>query len=401
MRVELCSVISALAGVILGAMASPAHADWPNFRGPNHDGISDERGLKTAWTETLPAVWEREIGSAFSSFAAVGDRIYTCGTADKQQVLYCLNAETGDVIWQKGFDGEYQDSSGGNGARATPTVDDGRVYILGALGRLLCADAKDGREIWSKQFGYKPQWGYAGSVLIHGNLAITAGGGDDGAIAAFDKKTGEPIWKCATDAVGYATPYPFSFNGRDYVVGFMATTVIIADLKDGREVYRMPWQTDWNVNAASPLFHDGHLFLSSGYKTGCALLRLGADGDGLTAETVWKSKILANKFQSCVLHEGNLYASDQKAFKCVDFLTGKEQWRVNRLKHGTVILADGHLFLLTESGQLQVGKVSPESFTASAKADILTGRCWTIPVLHKGRLYARNFERVRCFDLRP
>jgi len=194
-----------------------ASADWPNFLGPRYDGKSDEKGFKTNWTEPLKLVWERNVGSAFSSFACVGNRVYTGGAQDKQQVLYCLNADTGEVIWQKPFEKEYRNEHG-DGTRATPTVHDGRVYILGANGLLLCVDANTGAEVWHQQFNHEPTWAYAGSVLIEGDLAIASAGKDDGALVAFNKKTGDPVWKCGDDPVGYATPYPFTFNGQRYIV---------------------------------------------------------------------------------------------------------------------------------------------------------------------------------------
>ncbi len=392
---------AALFGLLLLTIPiSPvAGADWPNFLGPNYDGKSEEKGFKKSWTEPLKLVWQRDVGSAFSSFACVGNRIYTCGEKDKQQVLYCLDADTGNVVWQNPFEKQYRNEHG-DGTRATPTVHDGRVYILGAHGLLLCVDAKTGSELWRKQFNHQPTWAYSGSVLIEGDLAIASAGKKDGALVAFDKKTGSPAWTCGDDPVGYATPYPFSFNNQRYVVGFMGNSALIADARTGREVWRMPWKTDWEVNAASPIFHDGHLLLTSGYTTGSALFKLALEGEKLGATQVWKSDVLMNKFQSCILHEGKLYASDQNAFKCVDFLTGKELWKKAKIKNGTLVLADGHLLLLTEGGQLQIAKASAEDFVPLTTADILTGRCWSVPVLNNGRLYARNLERVVCFDLR-
>jgi len=125
-----------------------------------------------------------------------------------------------------------------------------------------------------------------------------------------------------------------------------------------------------------------------------------ADGDKLTSTTVWKSDVLMNKFQSCILHAGKLYGSDQNALKCVDFLTGQEHWKKPRMRNGALILADGYLLLLTEGGQLQIAKPSPEDFAPGSTAEILTGRCWSVSVLNNGRLFARNLDRVVCFDLR-
>lgn len=382
-------------------IATPAFAadDWPNWRGPNHDGISRETGLKTQWTTPLKLVWERPLGAAFSSFACVDDKVYTCGTADGQQVLYCLNADTGDVVWQHPFEKAYRERLGGDGSRATPSVSDGRVYIFGALGGLVCVDANDGREIWSKQYGKVPQWGYSGSVLIEGDLAIVSPGASHGGLVALDKKTGKQVWKSGSDIAGYATPYPFTFNDKRYIVGFMGKSAMIAEAESGKLVWRLPWKTDWNVNASSPIFHDGYLFLSSGYKHGCILLRLTADGEKLSAKKIWGDRTFRQKFQSCVLYEGHLYSSDERSLKCVDFETGDLKWEVPKLKHGTVLIADGHLFVLTEKGKLLIGSATPRSFEPLTEAGILGGRCWTIPVLYKGRIYARNLGRVVCFSL--
>lgn len=393
-----CLAMGILSVITWGA--STARADWPNFRGPSHDGISDERGLQVAWKTPIPTAWDRVVGSAYSSFACVGDRVYTCGTQNEEQVLLALDADSGRVIWQSPIEKEYKDSQG-SGPRATPTVHDGLVYVLGAHGRLVAYDVENGNEVWSQQFNHRPTWGYSGSVLIEGDLAIVTAGMDQGSLAAFDKKTGSPKWKCGDDPAGYATPYPFTFNDKRYIAGFTGSSAIIADAVTGTEVWKRAWQTDWNVNASAPIFSDGHLFLSSGYRTGCALLKLAAEGDKLSAKEVWRSKVLLNKFQSCILRDGKLYTSDQKALKCVDFLTGKEQWHIKRMKHGTLLLAQDHLFVLTQEGQLQIAPISPEGFSPTTNTDIISDRCWTVPVIHRGRLYARNLERIACFDLAP
>ena len=381
------------------SLSVAAQADWPSFRGPRHDGISDERGFRTAWTEPIPMVWDKDLGAGFSSFACVGDRVFTAGTREGQQVVFCLRADTGETVWERPLEEAYAEPAGGDGPRATPTVDEGRVYMLGARGRLACLDAVTGDIVWQQSFQHMPQWGYSGSVLIEGNLAITSAGKSQGALVAFHKLTGEPAWKAGDDAAGYATPYPFTFDGTRYVVGFTGTSAVIVEAASGQLVWRLPWKTDWDVNASSPIFHDGHLFLSSGYQTGCGLFKLRKNGSQLSGEEVWRSDVLMNKFQSCVLHEGKLYSSDQKALVCADFLTGKEHWRKHRIKHGTVLLADGHILLLTQEGTLQIAPASPEGFEPVTTAELLTGRCWTVPVLHRGKLYVRNLERAACFDL--
>ena len=376
-----------------------AHADWPNFRGAAYNGISAESGLKIDSSALPPVLWEQEVGSAYSSFAVVGDRLFTCGTKNKQQVAYCLNTKDGSIIWERPFEQEFRNEFG-DGTRATPTVHEGLVYIQGARGRLVCLNADNGDEVWSAQFDHIPTWAYSASVLVEGDLAIAVAGKDQGALAAFDRKTGRKKWTCGDDAPGYAMPYPFTIDGQRYVVGFTAKSAIIAELETGRQVWQLPWKTDWDVNAAMPIFHDGYLLVTSGYQTGAGLYKLNKSGDKLTGTEVWKSKVLLNKFQSCVLHQGQLYVSDQQAFKCVEFLTGTERWKQARVKHGPLTMAQGNLFLLTEDGELRIGPASPDGFSPTRTAKILDGRCWTVPVISDGRLYARNLERVVALDLR-
>ncbi len=392
--------IACIAGGLTQPTPSSA-ADWPNFRGPNHDGISTETGLTTTWDKPIPLVWERTVGSAFSSFACVNGRVYTCGSQDDlQQVLFCLNADTGAVIWQKPYEKRYRDPQGGDGTRATPTVDGDRVYIMGGHGKLVAFKASTGEELWSQQFSHKPQWGYSGSVLIEGNLAIVTGDETAGALVAFDKITGKKVWASGSDVAGYTTPYPFTFQGKRYIAGFMGRSAMIADAATGTQVWTMPWKTSYNVNSAAPIYHNGHLFFSSGYKHGAILVRLRADGDKLASDTVWESDVLRNKFQSCILYRDHLYTSDEKSLKCVNFMTGSLAWEVPRLKHGTVIIADGSLLVLSQDGELQIAPASPTRFAPTTKASILTGRCWTVSTLSAGRLYARNLDRVVCFDLK-
>jgi len=399
--IGVCGAALATFGLAVGAGASLLGADWPNWRGPNHDGISDEKGFMTSWSRPPKRLWEYPVGSAFSSFAVVGTRAYTCGTQNKNQVLFCFGVDTGKVIWQKDIEKELRERQGGDGTRATPTVNDGRVYIFGALGRLLCVDAESGRDVWSVTFHNKPQWAYSGSVLIEGDMAVVSPGKGDGALVALDKRTGKPIWTCGKDPAGYATPYPFTFENRRYIAVFMAKTALIVDAKTGRQVCSIPWVTDWDGNASAPIYHDGHLFLSTGYDTGCALFKLAVEDDRLVAREMWKNKTLLTKFTSCVLRNGMLYGGHQRGLSCVDFMTGQERWSDRRLQNASVFIANDHLIVFSEEGRLLIAKASPDGFKPTGEAQLLSDRCWTIPTLSDGKLFVRNLEKAACFDLNP
>jgi len=210
------------------------------------------------------------------------------------------------------------------------------------------------------------------------------------------------VWQSASVPAGYSTPYPFTFEGRRCIVGLLAKEALIVDAQAGAELCRIPWVTDWDVNAATPIFQDGKLFLTSGYKTGSAVFALAREGDKLSARNQWgsePSKIILGKFQTPVLFDGNLFVSDEKALKCVDFATGKERWSQRGVSNGTVVWADGNLVVLTDNGELQIGKASPDEFKPLTSVELLGGRCWTVPTLYQGRLYVRNLKQVACYQL--
>lgn len=374
--------------------------DWPNWRGPQHDGISLEKLAKTDWTEPPKVLWEQPIGSAFSAFACVKDRVYTCGTKDKKQVLFCLEAATGKTIWENAFEPNYKDGQGGDGTRATPSVDNGLVYILGGHGLVLCVKAEDGKEVWKKKVASKPNWGYSGSVLIQGDLAIFTAGGEDGTMMAVNKKTGAPVWKCGEEPPSYSSPFPFTLKDKPYLFCFGSKAGLIADAKTGKQVARIPWETDWDVNAAEPNYLEGKLFLTSGYNTGCALYSLEPQGEQIAAKQEWKNQAMMARFTSCVLKDGKLYGGDQKALRCVDFATGKELWSDGKLPNTSVLLVGEHLIIQTERGAVLLAKADPAGFKVLGKVEPLKGRCWTVPTLANGLLYVRNLTKAVCLDLR-
>ena len=379
-----------------------AFADWPNFRGPNHDGISAETGLKKEWSAAPKTVWETKVGDSFSGLSIVGDRLYTCGTAAKKQTVVCLDANTGKQIWQTPIEDAYAEMQGGNGARATPTISDGKVYVLGARGRMVCLKADEGGLVWEKKYTGMPQWGYSGSVLVDGGMAIVSAGGNDGALLAYDKNDGKEIWKFGDDRVGYATPYPFTFEGERYIVGFTGKKASVVSAATGKLAWETAWKTDWDVNAAAPIYHNGHLFLSSGYDTGSALFKLSKNGDKLEGNSVWGEikKVLLSKFQSAVLVDGHSYCSDQRKLACVEFMTGKEVWKEPRIKDSTIVAAEGHLFLQCENGEFQILPATPQGYKPIGKFKAFGGLWWTVPTLNNGKLYSRDTGTIKCFSLK-
>jgi len=399
---------AALAGALIAAASvRPSFAeDWPAWRGPARNGISAE----TAWTDRWPAegpkvAWRAEVGTGFSSFAVAGGRAYTLGHADGKDILHCFEAATGRVLWTHSWPSDLGDRFFEGGPTSTPTVDGDRVYALGRWGDLFCLEAAGGRLVWSANIARDPGlpppgWGFSGSPRVCGELLVLNAG--EGGLA-LEKATGRVVWRSAAKEAGYSTPLPFRRGEEALVWLSTGKAYLAADLRTGKELWRIRWVTQYGVNAADPVVEGDRVFLSSGYGRGGALLRLGTGAP----ETVWESKVLRTQKNPAVLLAGHLYGIDGDAgqaeagLKCVEFDTGRERWSWPEAGSGSVTAAGDRLIVLTEKGELVVGPASPEGFRPTARARVLEGRCWTVPVLSGGRIYLRNAAGdAVCLDVR-
>lgn len=406
--------LSALAS--LGAPGAEAPG-WPSWRGPAGDGISAETGFLKTWPEGGPKeLWRIPLGSGFSSFAAVGDRLFTMterqgvGGSSRQEAI-CLDAASGRGVWSRELEDGYKEGQGGNGPRSTPAVKDGIAYFLGAHGTLAALDAATGDPVWTLNIleRFKAEnitWGLSASPHIEGDLVIVPVGAPSSPVVALDRKTGEPVWRCGSDGqgdiAGYATPLAITHAGERQVIVVLGRSVISLDPDGGKILWKHYWRTDFDVNAASPVYADGKVFVSSGYDHGAVLLEI-PKKRGRFPREVWKSKVLKNKFSSSVIHEGSLYGFDNTILKCVEFATGRERWRQRGFGYGSLLVADGHLILLGEGGGLALAKADPSAYIEVARKDgVLRGSvAWTVPVLHRGVLYLRNLVEAVALDLRP
>ncbi len=395
----LCAgILGGLAGVPLANAL-----DWPQFRGPGRDGVSREIGLLKSWPDSGPRqLWKVPVGDGFSGITVAGGRVFTLYGQGKDELAVAHDAATGRQIWRVRIDGKYESDMGG-GPRATPTVDGNLVYVLSAGGQLHALDTATGRRVWgrdlTRDFGAKPpQWGVSTSPLVEGNLLLLDVGGSSGnSAAALDKKTGKTVWTSQSDQAGYSAPVAITVGGVRQVLFFTATALTALAPSNGKLLWRVPWRTDWDVNAATPIFvAPDKVFVSSGYDTGSALLRIKPGG---APDEVWRSRGMKNQFSSSVLHGGHLYGFDNKVLKAVDVATGKDKWKQSGLGHGSLLYADGHLFVLSESGQLVLAEANPAGYREKASAEVLSGKCWTAPTLANGRLYVRNEEEMVALEV--
>jgi outer membrane protein assembly factor BamB len=411
--------------LLYGVVSIAGASDWPQWRGPNRNGISQEMGLLKEWSDSGPQVlWQVPLGEGFSGISVDGGRVYTMFSKDNDEFVVCLNASNGEEIWRFRSDGNYDESMGGNGPRATPTIDGEFLFTVSAHGKLYALNTENGEKVWSHdlqgEFGSKmPRWGVCTSPLVEGDLLLVEVGGKDGkSIVAFDKKSGDVIWGSHTDILGYSSPIAVTIGGIRQLIVFTGTQLVSVSPENGSLYWKYPWQTQHDVNAATPVFiPPDKIFISSGYGKGAAVVRVrvmappetsAGENEGeesrenhaeIKIEEIWKNQEMKNHFATSVLHGEYLYGFDNAILKCIDASTGTEKWKTRGFGKGTLMLADGHLIILSDRGKLGLAEATPSAYKEVANAEVLSGLCWTVPTLANGRLYARNEKEMVCLDM--
>lgn len=381
--------------LVVSLLASPAAADdWPRWRGPHLSGIAQEKGWLDHWPKEGPAIaWKASVGIGFSAVSVAQGRLYTMGHKDGQDTVYCLDAATGKQIWSHSYEAALGDLNFEGGPTGTPTIYDGAVYTLSRWGNLNCFDAAGGKVRWSRNIVKQdsvrlPGWGFAGSVLVHDKLILLNAGS---AGMALEKDSGKVVWKSGDEEAGYSTPVPFQRDGEWLLMLSSGTAFKAVNLQTGKVLWEQRWITRYGVNAADPIVAGNQVFLSSGYNKGGALLEM----SDTAAKEVWRNKNMRNQLNSCVLIDGHLYGIDgdtttAATLRCVELKTGDSRWSFEGVGCGALMAADAKLIVLSEAGELLVGPASPKGFTPTARARVLEGKCWTVPVLANGRIYCRN-----------
>lgn len=323
------------------------------------------------------------------------DRLYTMFGRGGDTFVGCFDAASGREIWKVNAGGEWKDRYG-DGPRATPTVDGDVVYALTAKGMLYALGTAEGVEIWQRDLvkSYEakiPKWGMSGSPVVVGNLLMLQVGGPEVLMVALDKASGEEVWRSRTGKAGYSTPYLITTGGVKQAVILTGETLYAVAPDTGKVYWQTPWKTSYDVNAAMPIFiAPDRLFVSSGYDTGAALLKISGDARSMTVDEVWTTREMKNKFSSSIYLDGYLYGFDDKNLTCLDAKTGERRWRERDLGHGSLMFADGHLIVLGDKGQLVLVEASPEAYREKGRVQLFKGKTWTVPTLSDGRLFVRD-----------
>ncbi len=394
------------------AEAQPAAAPrpyWTGFRGPNRDGRYDQTPVLTRWpSEGLPQLWRQPIGGGYASFVIANDKAYTIEQRRNQEVLAAYDVRTGRELWTHGWPAHFSESMGGDGPRATPTWDEGRIYALGAEGEFRCLDAETGKRIWSKNIladnnATNLSWGMAASPLVVEDKVIVLPGGRSGSsVVAYHKLTGEPVWKSQSDMQAYTAPMLVTLAGERQLLVVSAQRVMGLRVEDGSLLWDYPWTTSYNVNATQPLLvSENRFFISSGYGTGAAVVEVSRTGEGFAAREIWRNVNLKTRFNTAVIHDGHAYGLDEGILACVDVASGERKWKGGRYGYGQVLLAEGHLIILAESGDLVLVEATPEAHRELARFEAIRGKTWNNPAASGGTLLVRNAREMAAFRISP
>ncbi len=381
---------------------------WTDFRGPHRDGHYTERPIRTDWPPEGPTpIWKQPVGGGYGSFVVARGRAFTIEQRGPDEIAAAYDVASGRELWTSRWTARFSESMGGDGPRSTPTWADGRVYVLGASGEFRCLDEADGRVVWRTNIldaagATNLPWGMAASPLIvNGTVVVLPGAPNGRSIGAYDRRTGVRVWSALNDRQAYSSPMLVTLTGVRQMLVLSATRLVGVTPDRGDVLWEYPWKTQFDVNASQPLLvGDNRVFISTGYGTGAAVIEISGTEGQFSVREVWRNIRMKNQFTSSVLYEGFIYGLDESILACVDASTGELKWKGGRYGYGQVLLASGHLIVLTEDGDLALVRATPERHVEIARFPVIEGKTWNHPALADGYLLVRNINEMAAFDLR-
>lgn len=388
--------------------------DWPRWRGPRGDGISMETNIQDKWpADGLRKLWSHKVGIGFASPVAVEGKVYLFTLEGKSERLTCYDAQSGNVIWQQEYQGGWTAASSFPGTRATPWIENGRIYTYGGASDLVARNLADGKELWRtnifKETGVREAltWGQASSPLIVGDLIYVQNGKGGPVAVAVNKNDGKIAWKAqAVGLGGYAQPVLIDVEGTRQLIVFGGEIVYALNPQTGATIWQQPWETKYEVNATTPVYRDGHLLVTSGYDSGSMMLKVGPAG----ATKLWEhrgsagNKHVKSRFQGVILEGDNLYANSEGTLRCMSWPDGKIKWENRAVRlgaGGSIVKAGDKLIALGERGTLYLFKATPEGSEKISELEVAEGdRNWATPLIYNGKLYVKTIDEFICFDVK-
>ena len=397
---------------VLGASAAMAD-EWPEYRGPTHDGVSTEQ-IKP-WTSDPKVLWKLKIGDGLGTFAVAGGKAYLYALEGGRESCISIDAATGKPLWATPIDKTTNDRQGEPAPRSTPAVDGDRVYVMSTFLKLACLNTANGKVIWGHDLNAEFQgqqstsgikaWGSAQSPMIDGDLLFIAGGGPGKSLMAFDKKTGKIAWAHGDEKLTHATPAIATIQGVRQVIFFVQSGLVSCETITGKELWRYPFKFSTST-AASPVVSGDIVYCSAGYGVGGGACKVSKLGTQLSATELWRKKNDdINHWSTPVCKDGYLYGLfgfkqfHTEPLKCVEIATGKVIWSNDGFGQGGVQRVGDHLVILGEDGQIVLVDASPKGYNEAARMQPLQYKCWNMPVVSDGKLYARSTTEAVCLDV--
>lgn len=399
------AVLSAFTLIAISFVASAE--GWPRWLGPDGTGISTEKGLAESWPEAgLKQLWSHTVGIGYASPIAQDGKVYLFSQEDTKDILRCFDAESGNVVWAQSYDrGKDPDYPG---TRASPTIDGTRIYTHGSDGDLVCRELADGKLVWHinilKETSSKPiEWGQSCSPLVTDGLVYVQAGVDGDATAvAVDKNTGKITWKSeAKTFAGYATSILAEVAGEKQLIVFAGDRVYGMDPKSGKTLWSEPWKTDYDVNAATPVYHNSKLLISSTRKNGVMMLSLTPQG----ANKEWEKPSISCKFQPPILDDGVVYANSGGTLRCISWPDGEILWsakgrEMNLGNGGSIVRVGDKLITMSERGKLSLVLANPKEYKLISQVALFDyDKVWATPLIYRGKLYAKGKDELVCLDI--
>ncbi|QEG21658.1 PQQ-binding-like beta-propeller repeat protein [Mariniblastus fucicola] len=382
---------------------------WTFYRGPNGDGTATaESGIEGK----LKVHWKVPTEMGFSSFSISDGKALTIVARSGKEVCIALDSDNGKELWatelgSNAYDGGggagAMNNKGGDGPRSTPTIDGGLVYVYDAQMKLYCLDLATGNLKWSQDIlkdygGRNIRWQNATSPVVDEARVFVVGGGKGQSMIAFDKKSGDVVWKTGDEKMTHATPLLTSIGGQKQILFFMQSGILALSQDSGKEFWRTKFPFSVST-AASPVVFGDHVYGSAGYGVGAKLFKV-SNGK---AKMVWeKPNRLMNHWSTPVFHDGHLYGMfsfkkyGRGPLQCVDPMTGEVKWTEPGFGPGNCIVANGKVIALSDSGEIVIAKASPEKYSEISRDKVLDGKCWSMPALSDGKIYVRSTTEGAC-----
>jgi outer membrane protein assembly factor BamB len=401
-------------GFVVALAKQPlAGQDWPQWRGPNRDGVVSSFSEPKVWPEKLKPIWKISVGTGHSSPVLAGGRIYIHTRQGEREVVSCLNLDTGKLLWQEGYPAPYTMNpaavSHGKGPKSTPVISNGKLYTMGITGILACFDSDTGKVLWRKEFSREfketsPLFGVSMSPAVEGGLVIAhVGGHDQGALEAFNAETGEVKWSWKGDGPGHASPIIVEQGGTRQVVTQTQKYLVGVSASNGKLLWSIPFTTDYDQNIVTPLLYQ-QMLIFSGLSKGTTAIKVIKKGNDWSTEKVWENPQISMYMNSPVLSGDLLFGLSHRnkgQFFCLDARTGATLWTSDgrQGENAAMVSAGDVLFLLTNDAELIVARKSAKGFEPIRRYTVAESPTWAHPVVMGPRILIKDASTLALWSL--